>query len=160
MHAPIDRRTFLKSSAAVLTLAFSIHIAWVGAPARAQADAPLKPNMWLTIAPDGTITIVSPVAELGQGTTTTLPAVLADELDADWAHVRTVMSDWNDEAHGNPFWGDEQRSKPRAHDFNTTASYATRGYFMQPQNGIAYLRPSPPRGSLSWHEEAPRLLPL
>src|SRR5579864_8865257 len=123
MSRPIDRRTFLKSSAAGLTLAFSV----VSAPARAQGEARLKPNMWLTIAPDGTITIVSPVAELGQGTTTTLPAVLADELDADWAHVRTVVPDWNNEAYGNPFWGDEQRSKPRAHDFNTTASYATRG---------------------------------
>jgi isoquinoline 1-oxidoreductase beta subunit len=130
MNTPIDRRAFLKSSAAGLTLAFSVDIALIAAPAPAQADAPLRPNMWLTIAPDGTITIVSPVAELGQGTTTTLPAVLADELDADWAHVRTVMPDWNDEAYGNPFWGDDQRSKPRAHDFNTTASYATRGYFM------------------------------
>ena len=128
---PIDRRTFLKSSAAVLTLAFSLGIDAVAAPARAQASATLKPNMWLTIATNGTITIVSPVAELGQGTTTTLPAVPADELDADWAHVRTVMPDWNDEkTYGNPFWGDDQRSKPRARDFNTTASYATRGYFM------------------------------
>jgi isoquinoline 1-oxidoreductase subunit beta len=130
MNKPIDRRTFLRSSAAGLTLAFSVGIDLAPPLARAQADVPLKPNMWLTIAPDGAITIVSPVAELGQGTTTTLPAVLADELDADWAHVRTVMPDWNDEAYGNPFWGDEQRSKPRAHDFNTTASYATRGYFM------------------------------
>ncbi|HET7448296.1 MAG TPA: hypothetical protein VFJ49_10360, partial [Methyloceanibacter sp.] len=54
----------------------------------------------------------------------------ADELDADWAKVRIVMPDWHDEAYGNPFSGDEQRSRPRAHDFNTTASFATRGYFM------------------------------
>jgi isoquinoline 1-oxidoreductase subunit beta len=125
----IDRRTFLKSSAAGLTLTFAVGIDSL-APVRAQADAPLKPNLWLTIAPDGTITIVSPAAELGQGTTTTLPAVLADELDADWAKVRIVMPDWHDEAYGNPFSGDEQRSRPRAHDFNTTASFATRGYFM------------------------------
>jgi isoquinoline 1-oxidoreductase beta subunit len=127
----IDRRKFLKSSAAGMTLAFAVGIDSVALlPARAQADRLLKPNLWLTIARDGTITIVSPAAELGQGTTTTLPAVLADELDADWAKVRIVMPDWHDDAaYGNPFSGDDQRSKPRAHDFNTTASFATRGYF-------------------------------
>ena len=97
MRMQIDRRTFLESSAAGLTLAFAVGIDSL-APARAQPDALLKPNLWLTIAPDGTITIVSPAAELGQGTTTTLPAVLADELDADWAKVRIVMPDWHDEA--------------------------------------------------------------
>jgi isoquinoline 1-oxidoreductase beta subunit len=131
MYTPIDRRTFLKSSAAGLTLAFSVGIDSVAAPARAPGRCAARAEHVADHRPgDGTITIVSPAAELGQGTTTTLPAVLADELDADWAHVRTVMPDWNDEAYGNPFWGDEQRSKPRAHDFNTTASYATRGYFM------------------------------
>jgi isoquinoline 1-oxidoreductase beta subunit len=126
----IDRRKFLSAGAAGMTLAFAVGIDSVALlPARAQAAAPLQPNLWLTIAADGTITIVSPAAELGQGTTTTLPAVLADELDADWADVRIVMPNWHDERYGNPFSGDDQRSRPRAHDFNTTASFATRGYF-------------------------------
>ena len=76
MRMQIDRRTFLESSAAGLTLVFAVGIDSL-APARAQPDALLKPNLWLTIAPDGMITIVSPAAELAQGTTTTLPAVTA-----------------------------------------------------------------------------------
>src|SRR6516165_9423407 len=57
----------------------------------AFADVSLPINIWVTIATDGTISIVSPAAELGQGTFTTLPAVLADELDADWAKVRPIQ---------------------------------------------------------------------
>ena len=64
---------------------------------------------------------MSPAAELGQGTFTTLPAVLADELDADWAKVKPVYPpEWNEKKYGNPGWGG---------NFNTTASLATRGYF-------------------------------
>jgi isoquinoline 1-oxidoreductase beta subunit len=87
----------------------------------AHADAPLSPNVWLTIATDGTITIVSPAAEMGQGTFTTLPAVLAEELDADWSKVKAVSPpEWNEKKYGNPQWSGL---------FNTTASLATRGYF-------------------------------
>src|SRR5437016_6079406 len=75
MTMQIDRRKFLSSGAAGLSLAFAISIDPVAlAPARAEPNAPLAPNLWLTITADGTITIVSPAAVLGQGTTTTLPA--------------------------------------------------------------------------------------
>src|SRR3984893_10913521 len=87
----------------------------------ARADAPLSPNVWLTISSDGAITIVSPAAEMGQGTFTTLPAVLAEELDADWSKVKAVFPpEWNEKKFGNPQWSGL---------FNTTASLATRGYF-------------------------------
>jgi len=87
----------------------------------ALADAPLAPNLWVAIATDGTIAIVSPAAEMGQGTFTTLPAVLADELDADWAKVHPVAPpEWSEAKYGNPQWNGL---------FNTTASLATRGYF-------------------------------
>jgi isoquinoline 1-oxidoreductase beta subunit len=45
-------------------------------------------NAWLKIARDNTITIISSQAEMGQGIQTTLPAVLADELGADWSRMR------------------------------------------------------------------------
>ena len=44
----------------------------------------------MNIAPDGTITIFSPVVEMGQGSTTALPLVFAEELDADWSKVRVL----------------------------------------------------------------------
>jgi isoquinoline 1-oxidoreductase subunit beta len=58
-------------------------------------------NAWLRIARDNTITIVSSQAEMGQGIQTTLPAVLADELGADWRHVRLENAP-ADPAYRNP----------------------------------------------------------
>src|ERR1700693_3920536 len=88
VQADTNRREFL-TGAAGLTLVLTVAPdAFMG---EARADAPLSPNVWLTIAIDGTITIVSPAAEMGQGTFTTLPAVLAEELDADWAKVKPVV---------------------------------------------------------------------
>jgi isoquinoline 1-oxidoreductase beta subunit len=118
MQADTNRREFLTGAAGLTLLLTVVPDAFTG---EVRADAPLSPNVWLTIATDGTITIVSPAAEMGQGTFTTLPAVLADELDADWSKVRAVLPpEWNEKKFGNPQWNGL---------FNTTASLATRGYF-------------------------------
>jgi isoquinoline 1-oxidoreductase subunit beta len=58
-------------------------------------------NAWLKIARDNTITIISSQAEMGQGIQTTLPAVLADELGADWSRVRLEYAP-ADPAYRNP----------------------------------------------------------
>ena len=47
-------------------------------------------NIWLKIAPDNTITPIVPHVEMGQGTHTKLPMMLADEMDADWKLVRMM----------------------------------------------------------------------
>ena len=62
-------------------------------------------NPWVTISTDGMISIMSPAAEMGQGSLTSLPLILAEELDADWAKVRVVASPPNDELYGNPQFG-------------------------------------------------------
>ena len=121
MNTNINRRDFLGTAAAGLTLALTLAADPLALTGEALADAPFAPNVWLTISPDGTITIVSPASELGQGTSTTLPAIIADELDADWSKVKFITPPgWNDATHGNPGW---------AGNFNTTSSLATRGYF-------------------------------
>jgi isoquinoline 1-oxidoreductase beta subunit len=122
MNSHINRRDFLKTSAAGLSFAFTLAAdphTLIGEAA--AADAPLSASAWVTIATDGTITIVSPAAEMGQGSFTTLPLILAEELDADWSKVKPVLPPaWNDKAYGNPAYGST---------FQTSASASVHGYF-------------------------------
>src|SRR6516225_1591697 len=60
---------------------------------------------WVSIAPDGTITILSAATEMGQGSMTSLPLIIAEELDADWSKVRVVAAPPIDAIYGNPGFG-------------------------------------------------------
>jgi isoquinoline 1-oxidoreductase beta subunit len=62
-------------------------------------------NPWVSIAPNGDIAIVSPAAEMGQGSLTSLPLILAEELDADWSKVIIVPAPPIDRLYGNPGFG-------------------------------------------------------
>lgn len=53
------------------------------------ADGAIPLNPWVIINPDG-ITVIAPRAEMGQGISTTLAALVAEELDVDWAKVRVL----------------------------------------------------------------------
>jgi isoquinoline 1-oxidoreductase beta subunit len=75
---------------------------------------------WVSIAPDGTITILSAATEMGQGSMTSLPLILAEELDADWSKVRIVPAPVNEAIYGNPSFGGLQY---------TAGSNAVRGYY-------------------------------
>ena len=94
----LNRRQML-SGAAGLTLAFTFADVPEG-----QAQAPAaagKLNAFVRIAPDGAITIVSPVLEMGQGVNTSLPLIIAEELDADWSKVKVETAPV-DEAYNHP----------------------------------------------------------
>jgi isoquinoline 1-oxidoreductase beta subunit len=56
------------------------------AQANTMANAQVTP--WVRVAPDGTTTILSAGAEMGQGSMTSVPLVLAEEMDADWSKVK------------------------------------------------------------------------
>src|SRR5262249_60347845 len=61
-------------------------IAGAGAVSPQPGEFPLTP--WVRITPDNAVTIVVSQSEIGQGISTTLPAILAGELGADWDAVR------------------------------------------------------------------------
>jgi isoquinoline 1-oxidoreductase beta subunit len=60
------------------------------------------PHVFVSIAPDGTVTIVAARAEMGTGAArTSLPMIVAEELDADWSRVKIAQSPGNEEKYGN-----------------------------------------------------------
>jgi isoquinoline 1-oxidoreductase subunit beta len=68
------------------------------AQASSMANAQVTP--WVKIAPNGTITILTAGAEMGQGSMTTLPMIVAEELDADWSKVVLEWAPADKEAYG------------------------------------------------------------
>ncbi len=98
----VSRRGFLQgvlaSSVFVLSARLVPEPLWA---AEGEAAATLDPNMWLSIASDGTVTIVAHRSEMGCGSRTALPLVVTDELDADWSKVKL------DQAVGDPKYGDQ-----------------------------------------------------
>ena len=87
---PLTRRSFLAGlSAGSLLLMCRVgpgNTAEIADPAKVNADA-FAPNLWVSIAPDGTVTVLAHRSEMGTGIRTGLPRVLADELEADWSRV-------------------------------------------------------------------------
>src|SRR5262245_29701659 len=100
----ITRRQVMVGAAG---LTFALALPGKAAQAAAQASERVGKalNPWLSIAPDGTITIMSAATEMGQGSMTSLPLVLAEELDADWSKVRIVPVPPIDKLYANPAYG-------------------------------------------------------
>jgi isoquinoline 1-oxidoreductase beta subunit len=63
-----------------------------GDPFPPTAEAPLRPSVYLAIDTDGTAYIVAHRSEMGNGVRTSLPRIVAEELDADWARVKVVQA--------------------------------------------------------------------
>src|SRR6476661_8204595 len=69
-----------------------------GAQAATDPGAQLSP--WVRIAPDGTVTIYSAGAEMGQGSMSSLPIIVAEEMDADWDKVKIEFAPADAERYG------------------------------------------------------------
>jgi isoquinoline 1-oxidoreductase subunit beta len=63
-----------------------------GNPFPPSEKAPLQPSVYLAIGTDGTVYVIAHRSEMGNGVRTSLPRIVADELDADWAHVKVVQA--------------------------------------------------------------------
>jgi isoquinoline 1-oxidoreductase beta subunit len=117
----LSRRQFMTG---VAGMTFAITIGDVGlteaaTPAASMTGKALSP--WVSITPDGMISIMSPATEMGQGSMTSLPLVIAEELDADWGKVRVVPAPVIEKVYGNPGFGGMMY---------TAGSNAVRSYYM------------------------------
>jgi len=107
MKTSISRRDFLKGSLATagLTIAASITPFGIKLLDAAEAKkASFKPNMWLEIGADDSVTVTVPATEMGQGVYTSLPMIAADELEADWKQIRVKQAP-GAEDYKNPILG-------------------------------------------------------
>jgi len=101
--APMSRRTLLKASGASLVVGF-----W-SSPARgagATASAPYVANAFVTIGADDSVTLTMPKIEMGQGTYTAIPMLLAEELEVDVAKVKLRHAPPDAKTYGIPY-GDQ-----------------------------------------------------
>lgn len=101
----LSRRQVMIGTAG-LTFAFALDGLAPAQAAVTAADASARAvNPWVSIAPDGRIFIMSPAAEMGQGSMTSLPRIIAEELDADWDKVQITPAPVIDRLYANPGFG-------------------------------------------------------
>ncbi len=98
----VSRRDFLKASGAlVLAVSFPEELF-------SQTQNAFSPNAFVRIGPDNTVTVIVKHLEMGQGTYTGLPTLVAEELDADWSQIRVEGAPADASRYNNLFWGPAQ----------------------------------------------------
>ena len=104
MSIQVTRRSFLKAtaaSAASLVIGFNSK----GLIAAGREQAVLNP--FVRIDSSGVVTVIVKHFEMGQGTTTGLTTLIADEMDADWASVKIEFAPSDNEKYKNLFFGSQ-----------------------------------------------------
>jgi len=112
----LERREFLKagiSASAGFTLAFHLPsgMAQVSGPGKTAAgatEAAFAPNAFVRVGADNSVTVIVKHLEMGQGTYTGLPTLVAEEMDADWAQIRVEGAPANARLYNNLLWGSAQ----------------------------------------------------
>ena len=59
------------------------------------------PHIFVSLDPSGIVTIVTHRSEMGTGSRTSLPMVVADEMEADWSKVKIIQAEGNEQKYGN-----------------------------------------------------------
>jgi len=125
-HPALSRRNFMIGTAG-LTLGVATStslLASVPVSGGAALGSELPPgrafNAYVTLGDDGRIFIMAPATEMGQGSLTSLPLIVADEMDASWDSVVIVPAPASDRLYGNPaFYGLQM----------TAGSFSVAGYY-------------------------------
>ena len=103
----VSRRSFVASAAALGGgLALGFHLPTGVAPARAAAADAAEVNAWVVIQPDDAVVIRVARSEMGQGITTALPMLVAEELECDWSKVRAEFPSADENLRRKRAWGD------------------------------------------------------
>jgi isoquinoline 1-oxidoreductase subunit beta len=130
-HMPqITRRSFVASVAALGGgLALGFHLPTLSGAAEA-AEGPAEINVWVVVQPDDTVVIRVARSEMGQGITTALPMLVAEELECDWSKVRAEFPTADENLRRKRAWGDMStggsRSVRSSQDFLRKAGAAAR----------------------------------
>jgi isoquinoline 1-oxidoreductase beta subunit len=104
----LTRRDFVKVGTAAgggLLVAVAVPMPTVGLTRTEPGAEPAVLNVFIEIAPDGIVTIAAKNPEIGQGSKTALPLVVAEELDVEWSQVRVRQADLDPASYGAQFAG-------------------------------------------------------
>ncbi len=103
----LNRRSFLKVSATGGALLVGGYLPGLRESGTAEAAGLFEPNVWVKIGADDSVTIMLSQLEMGQGVMTSMPMLVAEELDVDWNKIKT---EWvpADPKYGNPNFGGAQ----------------------------------------------------
>ncbi len=127
----ISRRSFiLRGAAATGGLVLGFHLPWRGDPLPAAAAQPAEVNAWIVIQPDDTVIIRVARSEMGQGSFTALPMLVAEELECDWKKVKAEYASVAEHLRRNrvyvTFSTGGSRSIRSSHEFLRQAGAAAR----------------------------------
>ncbi|MCW3477732.1 xanthine dehydrogenase family protein molybdopterin-binding subunit [Limobrevibacterium gyesilva] len=101
-----SRRTFLRAGAAAGGgLLLSLSLPFVSGDVKAANSASFVPNAFIRISGDGQIVLTMPYVEMGQGTYTAIPMLIAEELEVDLKQVRLQHAPPNEKLYANPLLG-------------------------------------------------------
>ena len=107
----LSRRRFLKAGAAVGGgLMLSLRLPLASGEAEAAHASDFAPNAFIRIGRDGRIVLIMPYVEMGQGTYTSIPMLIAEELEVDLKQVQVEHAPPNEKLYGNPLLGGVQET--------------------------------------------------
>ena len=110
----VDRRAFLASVAAVGgSLALGFDIPFGRRAARASTAEP-EITAWIVIEPDDTVIIRVAKSEMGQGSFTALPMLVAEELECDWSKVKAEFAPPHENRRRDRIWGNMSTGASRS----------------------------------------------
>lgn len=104
MRTNMTRREFLRLAGLTLAISLTPSGYRMLSAEEVAKDKSFNPNVWLQITPDNMVTIVVNKSEMGQGVYTSLPMIVADELEADWKQVKIKVASAGDK-YIDPVWG-------------------------------------------------------